>query len=163
MKVIKNAVLIALTSCSFLAAHLVLADEAVKEQEAHNLWLKKQFSQQHRQLIPVVTVADMFYGCNKERKIDPINYHISELVLKMDRKQLADKLSACLADDSLKSDVALNFGLIGCFNEQFSEMPGMEKQQKMKLVRQAIASLSREERQKSLTKCVTEQAIRYLK
>ena len=158
-----KAALITLTCFGFLAAYFAQADEAVSQQEKHNLWLKKQFSQQHQQLIPVVTVADMFYACNKERKIDPINYRISDLVLKMDRDKLADKLTSCLAGDSIKSDVALNFGLIGCFNEQFSEMPAAEKKQNMKLVRQAIVSLSREERQKSLTKCVTEQSIRYLK
>lgn len=162
MKLIKNVVLLALSCSALILSPLVLGSEVDKQQQAHNNWLKEQFSAQHQQLIPVVAVADMFYGCNKERKVDPIQYHISELVLKMDRSTLADKLSTCLAGDTLQSDIALNFGLYGCFNEQFSEMKPTEKKQKMKLVRQAINSLSREERKKSLTKCVTSQAIRYL-
>ena len=37
------------------------ADIATQVSEAeHNAWLKKRFSQQHNQLMPVVAVADMF-------------------------------------------------------------------------------------------------------
>jgi hypothetical protein len=70
---------------------------------------------------------------------------------------------SCLKGKSVKSDIALNYGLTGCFHEQLAELSAQEKQQKMQLVSKAIAALSREERQKSFTQCVTDQAITYLK
>ncbi len=39
----------------------------------HNDWLKKRFSKQHQQLIPIVAVADIFYSCNKARRTDKIS------------------------------------------------------------------------------------------
>jgi hypothetical protein len=137
--------------------------EESKDNLAHEQWLKDRFSDQHEQLIPIVAVADMFYSCNKVRKTDPIGYQVKELITGMEKDILAEKLSKCLAGDSIKSEVALNFGLFGCFHEQLANLPTEEKQQKLKLVKQAIASLSREERQKSLTQCVTDQAIGYLR
>ncbi len=138
------------------------ANESLTPQE-YQQWLKAKFADQHEQLIPVVAVANMFYACNKARKIDPIGYRVPDLITKMDRDQLAEKLTACLGQDSVKSNVAINFGLEGCFYEQLADKPAEERQQKMKLVKRAIASLSKEERQKSLTQCVTSQAIDYLK
>ncbi|TPH15260.1 hypothetical protein [Litorilituus lipolyticus] len=128
----------------------------------HNKWLKQRFSKQHEELIPVVAVADMFFSCNKARKSDPKNYEIAELVA-MDRDLLAEKLTACLNGDTMQSEEALNFGLLGCFHEQLAHLPLEERQQKMKLVKQAISSLSRDERKRSFTQCVTEQSIHYLK
>lgn len=128
----------------------------------HGEWLKEKFALQHQQLIPIVAVADMFYGCNKERKIDPANQPLESLVTETDKKELAQKLSTCLGDDEIKSDQALNFGLIGCFHEQLADLPNEERKQKMALVKKAILSLSRSERQKSFTKCVNAQAIHYL-
>jgi len=152
------------------AASYASASQAKVEQEKtsqeksdHDQWLKDRFSDQHEQLIPIVAVADMFFSCNKVRKTDPIGYQIKELITVMHKDVLAEKLNQCLAEDLIKSDVALNFGLLGCFHEQLAQLPNEEKQQKMKLVKQAIASLSREERQKSFTQCVTDQAIGYLK
>lgn len=134
-------------------------DEATAE---HNAWLMDKFSQQHQALIPIVAVADMFYACNKARKVDPIGYRLPDLVNKMHRDQLAEKLALCLGEDSMQSDVALNFGLLGCFHQQLSHLPEAERQQKMKLVKKAILSLSLSERKKSFTQCVTEQSIHYL-
>jgi hypothetical protein len=139
------------------------AQEESKDKLAHDQWLKDRFSAQHEQLIPIVAVADMFYSCNKARKTDLLAYQVKELITVMDKTTLADKLSKCLAGDSIKSEIALNFGLFGCFHEQLADLPNDEKQQKMKLVKQAIASLSRSERQKSFTQCVTDQAIGYLR
>ncbi|GAA5141387.1 hypothetical protein [Thalassotalea piscium] len=134
-----------------------------KAQHEHNQWLKDTFSKQHEALIPVVAVADMFYACNKKRKIDPIGYQVKELIVKMDRDVLANKLAQCLAGESIKSETALNFGLLGCFHEQLQELSKEDRQQKMVIVERAIASLTFEERQKSFTQCVTDQAIGYLK
>lgn len=131
--------------------------------EQHNLWLKEKFSKQHDALIPVVAVADMFFACNKQRKVDPIGYQVKELIIKMDRDVLADKLSQCLNGETVKSETALNFGLTGCFYEQLQDLSKEERQQKMVLVSRAIASLNYQERQKSFTQCVTDQAIGYLK
>ncbi len=131
--------------------------------DGHNVWLKKQFSEQHQNLIPIVAVADMLYSCNKERKIEPVNYKLNDLILNMDRNRLAEKLTLCLGVDDMQSEVALNFGLLGCFYEQLAHLPDVERQQKMALVRKAVLSLSRSERKKSFTQCVTQQAIHYLK
>jgi len=128
-----------------------------------NAWLKQRFSGQHEKLIPVVAVADMFFSCNQERKVDNRNYSLIELITMMDRDVLAEKLSFCLGEDTLQSDVALNFGLLACFQDQLSHLAEPERKQKMKLVKQAISSLSSSERKKSFTQCVTEQAIHYLK
>jgi len=129
----------------------------------HNTWLKKQFSEQHQKLIPVVAVADMLYSCNKKRQIEPVNFKLNDLILNMDKNRLAEKLILCLGDDDMQSEIALNFGLLGCFHEQLAHLPENERQQKMVLVRKAILSLSRNERKKSFTQCVTQQAIHYLK
>ncbi|MCW8832734.1 MAG: hypothetical protein OQK09_10320 [Colwellia sp.] len=134
-------------------------EQAIKE---HNAWLKEKFSEQHQKLIPIVAVADMLYSCNKARKVEPVTYKLNELVLKMDKDRLAEKLIACLGEDSMQSDVALNFGLLGCFHEQLAHLPEVERKQKMALVEKAILALSRSERKKSFTQCVTEQAIHYL-
>jgi len=151
---------------SVLSMWLLLTLTSYAEQKMppleHEKWLKDKFSRQHEDLLPIVAVADMFSACNYERKTDPVNYQVKDLVTKMDRQLLAEKLALCLGEDSLQSDIALNFGLIGCFREQLSELPKEERQQKLALVKRAIASLSREERHKSLTKCVSDQAIKYL-
>jgi len=151
------------SAASYASQDEAIKDKAIQEKLDHDQWLKDRFSDQHEQLIPIVAVADMFFSCNKIRKTDPIGYQIKELITVMHKDELAEKLSLCLAEDLIKSEVALNFGLLGCFHEQLAQLPNEEKQQKMKLVKQAIASLSREERQKSFTQCVTDQAIGYLK
>jgi len=129
----------------------------------NNAWLKKKFSEQHQNLIPVVAVADMLYSCNKERKKEPVNYKLNDLIINMDKNRLAEKLILCLDLDGMQSEIALNFGLLGCFHEQLAHLSESERQQKMALVRKAILSLSRSERKKSFTQCVTQQAIHYLK
>ncbi len=126
-------------------------------------WLKERFSEQHMQIIPIVAVADMFFACNQDRQIDKQHYPIKYLVEEMDKQLLADKLQQCLADDTMQSDVAINYGLTGCFHVQLANLPEQERLQKMKLVKQAISSLSREQRQQSLTQCITDQAIGYLR
>ena len=81
----------------------------------------------------------------------------------MDKNVLAEKLATCLGEDTMQSDTALNFGLFGCFHQQLAHLPKAEREQKMTLVKQAVSSLSHEERKKSFTQCVTEQSIHYLK
>jgi hypothetical protein len=132
-------------------------------EKAHNEWLKQRFSKQHQQLIPVVAVADMFLTCNQVRKTDKIDYEMSFLINQMDKNTLAEKLGNCLGDDTLQSDVALNFGLEGCFKQQLAHLPKTEREQKIQLVKQVISSLSQEERKKSFTQCVNDQSIHYLK
>lgn len=125
-------------------------------------WLKARFGAQHDALIPVVAVADMLYGCQQVKHADN-SVNFKSLLTQLDKNHLAEKLLACLAGESPKSDEALNYGLTGCFNEQFAHLPLAEKQQKMLLVGKAINGLSRAERQKSFTQCVTDQAIHYLR
>jgi hypothetical protein len=129
----------------------------------HKQWLKTQFSKQHQKLIPIVAVADMYFACNGVRKVDAISPPLQDLVLNQTKKQLASKLMRCLGDDEIKSDQALNFGLLGCFHQQLSGLAEEEKKIKMALVNKAILSLSREERHQSFTRCVNAQAINYLK
>ena len=126
-----------------------------------NLWLKARFGAQHQALIPIVAVADMLYSCQQQkRKADSLT--IKVLITQLDKNTLAEQLITCLAGESPKSDTALNYGLKACFYEQFSHLSLAEKQQKMAVVTQTIATLSRSERQKSFTQCVTDQAIHYL-
>ncbi|WP_019027328.1 hypothetical protein [Colwellia piezophila] len=140
-----------------------VADVKPVTDKAHNEWLKRRFSKQHQQLIPIVAVADMFFSCNQARKVDSGNYKLSYLIDEMDTNTLAEKLGHCLGTDTMQSEVALNFGLYGCFHQQLAHLPSADREKKMQLVKQAIASLSHEERKKSFTQCVTEQSIHYLK
>lgn len=125
-------------------------------------WLKARFNQQHQELIPIVAVADMLYSCQQDKQIAQ-SLTIKSLVTQLDKNTLAEKLITCLAGKSPKSDIALNYGLKGCFSEQFASLTAEERQQRMRLVAQAIAELARSERQKSFTQCVTDQAITYLR
>ena len=125
-------------------------------------WLKSRFSEQHQALIPIVAVADMLFSCQQDNQIDP-SLSIKALVTTLDKNTLAEKLMVCLAGESPKSDLALNYGLKGCFRAQFANLTVEEKQQKMRIVTKAILELSREERQKSFTQCVTDQSIHYLR
>ncbi len=143
---------------------LVALNGSAEEMDAeHKQWLKNKFSEQHQQLIPVVAVADMYFGCNQVRKVHPMSYSLADLITKQSKNQLADKLMVCLGKDEVKSNQALNFGLLGCFHQQLSGLPKEERKVKMALVEKAILSLSREERQQSFTRCVNAQAINYLK
>jgi len=129
----------------------------------HENWLKDRFSAQHEKLIPVVAVADIYFGCNKARDAESENLDIPALITTIDRQVLADKLKNCLNGMQLDSDGALNFGLAGCFHEQLKQLPKKERLLRQKLVDKAIASLSKAERKKSFTQCVTDQAIGYLR
>ena len=124
--------------------------------------LKQRFNDKHQALIPVVAVADMFFACNRQRHSDNYDYQIIDLVKKMDKGKLAEKLANCLAGESLKSDIALNFGLIGCFHAQMSGLDQKKYDEKMGSLELLLVKLPRAERQKTFTKCVTEQAIYYL-
>lgn len=148
---------------ALLLSIISLTSTAQEQSLDYDQWLKDKFKKQHDQLLPVVAVADMFYGCNLERKIDTSNPTVKQMVTVMDRNELADKLRECLKGEPPNSDTALNFGLIGCFHEQLKGLPADELKVKKKLVVQAIAKLSKQDRQKSFTHCVTDQAISYLK
>lgn len=125
-------------------------------------WLKARFGAQHQALIPIVAVADMVYSCEKSQQIES-SFTVKTLITQLDKNSLAEKLIACLAGESPKSDIALNYGLQGCFYEQLAGLSLEEKAQKMRIVMEAISTLSRAERQKSFTQCVTDQAIHYLR
>jgi hypothetical protein len=151
--------------CGLLMVIAAFSNGAYAEKDENidmNQWLKARFSAQHQALIPIVAVADMLHGCQQEKQIDE-NVTIKSLITQLDKNRLAEKLISCLAGKSLKSDTALNYGLTSCSFEQLTDLPVEEKQQKMRLVTKAISELSRSERQKSFTHCVTEQAIHYLR
>jgi hypothetical protein len=140
-----------------------VAQAQSSQQLSHEQWLKARFGAQHEQLVPIVAVADIYFSCNNARENSQPSLSIKALITTLDKNTLAEKLMSCLKGKSVKSDIALNYGLTGCFHEQLAELSAQEKQQKMQLVSKAIAALSREERQKSFTQCVTDQAITYLK
>lgn len=140
-----------------------ISQEKTSEQLEYDKWLKLRFSEQHKQLIPKVAVADMFFACDKAQNKENASYQLKELIEDMDRDLLAEKLTKCLAGASMKSDLALNYGLYGCFYEQLGSLSKDQKQEKMRIVTASITSLGREERQKSFSRCVTDQTIRYLK
>jgi len=149
-----------LTSANTASSSVV---DSATDIKAHNDLLKERFSKQHQQLMPIVAVADMFFSCNKARQTEKNDYTLIFLINQMDKNTLAEKLESCLGEDTMQSDVALNFGLFGCFHAQFSHLPKADSAQKKKLVKQAVSVLSHEERKKSFTQCVTEQSIHYLK
>ncbi|MGB0936320.1 MAG: hypothetical protein ACPGTQ_02620 [Colwellia sp.] len=128
----------------------------------YTAWSKDKYYAQHQALIPKVAVANIFWACNKIRKTDPIGYRLKDLILKMRKDQLALKLSECLGDDEVKSNIGLNFGLVGCFSDQFLSLPAEEKKLKMALVNSAIEDLTREEREQSFAKCVNQQSFNYI-
>jgi hypothetical protein len=125
--------------------------------------LKARFKQQHQAIIPIVAVADMFFACNRQRHSEDFDYQLDELINKMDKGELAEKLDNCLAGESLKSDTALNFGLTGCFHSQMTKLNQKTYDEKMAKLELLLVQLPRSERQKTFTKCVTEQAIYYLR
>jgi hypothetical protein len=158
----KNNLMNTLLVAVFLTLGLSMPVSAEQSQSLDmDKWLKARFGAQHEKLIPIVAVADMYFSCQKQKHVDE-QLTVKALVTQIDRNTLAEKLIDCLAGVSLKSDVALNYGLLACFQEQLSDLSAEDKKQKMKLVTKAISSLSRAERQQSFTKCVTEQAIDYL-
>ena len=124
MKKRLNLLLIILSCCAFpsYAWWLTSTNPPIdsSDNKAHNEWLTKRFSEQHQQLIPIVAVADMFFSCNQARKTDKTNYQLSFLINKMDRNNLAEKLGHCLGEDTMQSEVALNFGLFGCSQDQLA-------------------------------------------
>ena len=96
----------------------------------HEKWLKLRFSDQHKKLIPIVAVADIFFACDKAKNNGTANYNVAELVEGMDRNLLAEKLSTCLAGVTMQSDIALNYGLYGCFYEQLEHLSQDQKQER---------------------------------
>jgi hypothetical protein len=158
----KNSTAIAFTGLMSIVFFASLASATtLSKQQQHDLWLKQTFGAQHQQLIPVVAVADMFFACDQQSQ-QPQGFSLDHLVREMNKDMLAEKLLACLDGQSLTSDGAINFGLLGCFQDQLAGLPLAEQQQKMALVSQSFKRLSRQQRQQSLTKCVTTQAISYL-
>jgi hypothetical protein len=129
---------------------------------AEQVPLQQSVKEQHEQLIPVVAVADMFFACHRATQSDGYQHVLDDLVTEMDRNTLADKLITCLDGHALKSDVALNYGLIGCFHAQMKALSEHDYQQKMAELLNILPALARAERQKTFTQCVTEQAINYL-
>lgn len=129
----------------------------------HQQWLKNKFNEQHNNLIPIVAVADILFACNNANNNAYGNYTLDTLITKMSKERLAEKLESCLGGELVSSDTAINYGLLGCFHDQLDDLPKDEKAEKIKLVKKAIYSLSKEERKKSFTQCVTDQSISYLK
>ncbi|KGJ98005.1 hypothetical protein [Thalassotalea sp. ND16A] len=121
----------------------------------------RKFAEMHQQLMPIVAVADMFYGCNISSK--QTQFSLQHLIYDMDKDVLATKLSRCLGDENIASDKALNFGLQACLIDQMSHLQGAEKKQRLREANDIIKQLPRTERQKSFTQCVNNQTLKYLR
>lgn len=120
----------------------------------------QEFSKRHQELMPKVAVADMFYGCHIAN--NAAEFKLSALINDMDRTLLADKLTACLGEDSIASDKALNFGITACFIDQIGHLPKDEQSQRLAQVKAVLPDLPRGERQKSFTQCVNNQTLKYM-
>lgn len=142
----------------------VFPEEEFKKQTLteHQVWLKERFSEQHKQLIPKVAVADMLFACNKANDQTYGKESLNTLITEVDKTQLAEKLSSCLDEAPVNSEQAINYGLLGCFEYQLEALPAESKNEKMIIVKQSLTTLSLEEKKKSFIQCVTEQAISYL-
>ena len=94
MKIFLQACLVLI--CVALSSSVANASQSrTPEELEHDKWLKLRFSEQHKNLIPIVAVADMFFACDKAKNSGNENYQIDELVESMDRNLLAEKLSQC--------------------------------------------------------------------
>ncbi len=122
--------------------------------------LVASFEKMHQELMPVVAVADMFYGCNKAAGGE--DYSFETLINDMDKEQLATKLTTCLGSDSLASDEALDFGIMACFADMVSDMEEAEQTTRLNQVREVLKELPREQRQSNFTQCVNNQTLKYL-
>lgn len=142
-----------------IVSYPLIGNELTKEQAQ---WLKEQMSAKHQQLIPKVMVADIYFACNLDKKIEPVTYPLSHLIYRVSKAQLSEKLISCLGSTDIRSEQAINYGLLACFSEQFSNLTKQEQQANMQKVHKAIASLSVSEKQQSFLKCTTQQAVQYI-
>lgn len=142
-------------------ACVLFSSLSVSAQDATNEHFN-QYKQKHSELVPVVAVADMYYGCSVMRLNKTPDYSVNHMVTMLDRDLLADNLSRCLNEDSLKSEVAINFGLYGCFFNQMSHLSDKERESYMDKVNGLLGTLSKEQKQKSFTQCVSDQTVNYI-
>jgi len=161
MKFLTLLLILAIMPCASVFAQE--QTESNNKLTEHQQWLKNKFTGQHNELIPIVAVADMLFACNQANDNAYGKHSLKALITQLPKQRLAEKLSSCLAGESVNSETAINYGLLGCFHDQLDGLPEVEKRKKVKLVKSAIASLSFEERKQSFTQCVTDQSIAYLK
>ncbi|QDP02742.1 hypothetical protein [Thalassotalea sp. PS06] len=148
-------------SLVFISAPFLVAAEEVNPKSQEEL--VKNFAEIHQNLMAKVAVADMYYGCHLAKHGDDKGLDdIETLILKTDKDTLGQKLINCLGDDKIGSEKALNFGITGCFTDQTKHMDVKVQSEKMAQVAKAIDALGKEEKQKSFTQCVNNQALIYL-
>ncbi|WP_068546191.1 hypothetical protein [Thalassotalea crassostreae] len=152
--------LLSFIACTLFVTFMLLSTSFAQTNVSDDKMLN-EFSKIHQELMPKVAVADMFYGCMIDKKQG--SYSIEFLINEMDKTELADKLQACLGEDTIASNAALNYGIKACFIDQMSGLT--EEQQKSKLVAvdEALANLPIEERKRSFTQCVNNQTLSYMK
>ncbi|WP_394172834.1 hypothetical protein [Thalassotalea litorea] len=146
-----------------VGSSIVLSTLAAEEIPQSQEELVKNFAEIHQNLMAKVAVADMYYGCQLAKQDTRQDIESLEtLILKTDRNTLGQQLIQCLGDDGIGSDSALNYGITGCFSDQTKHLNQEQQLKKMAQVEQAINTLGKEERQKSFTQCVNNQALLYL-
>jgi len=158
-KVFGSVVLMLIVNFNVLSAETNLPAQLTEHQQ----WLKDKFNDQHTKLIPKVAVADVFFACNNDKNNTYGKYSLSTLITTTHKDILAEKANHCLAGEAISSNIAINYGLLGCFQDQFKNLPENERESKLNQVKTAFKTLSKAERQKSFTKCVINQSITYLK
>lgn len=128
----------------------------------HEKWLKEQFAEKHQRLMPKVLVANIYYGCNLVKKLEPVTFPVEHLVKRINKTELAEKLENCLGEQNVQSEKATNYGLVACFSDQFSVLPKTEQKKRLAQVKAALTTLPTDEKHRSFIKCTTEQTIQYI-
>lgn len=121
-----------------------------------------EYKQKHQQLIPKVLVADIYYGCIVKGKQQTPEHSLNHMISVLTKDSLAQLTLTCLGDTSIQSEQATDYGLYGCFASQMAFLEAEVFHQKMAQVDQLIETLAVKEKQKSLSQCVSDQAIAYI-
>ncbi|TKB46305.1 hypothetical protein [Thalassotalea mangrovi] len=151
--------LVCLTFSGLLSVAVCAGEDTAKSQQE----LVQNFTEIHQNMMAKVAVADMLFGCKLEKQeVEASGSELQTYIVDTDRNSLAEQLMACIGEENIGSEMALNFGIIGCFSDQTRHLEQQEQQQKMTQVADAMKVISKEERQKSFTQCVNNQALQYL-
>jgi hypothetical protein len=143
-------------------ASLVNASENTAGIDTKSNPLIETLAIRHQQLMTVVAVADIYFGCQQANPAQHQSYPHSELISKINPNALAEKLEACLNTMPLKSEKAIEYGLIGCISDQVKGLAEEKQQQHLAKLKALLSKLTIAEKQKNFTKCVNDQALEYL-
>lgn len=124
--------------------------------------IAKAYAQKHQALLPVVSVANVYVGCQQAKPNEFTQYTHKKLLNEMTQEQLGSLTLTCLDGLALKSETAIGYGIVGCFSSQFKHLANAEQNEKMAQVKALLDSLSLEQKKQSLTQCVNDQTLQLL-